>query len=509
MRNLLIARPEVIGNPSTTTMLNQAAFEQDAPVAVGIAKGQVFCLMTSMSVRIVAMKALRLVAVSIFALAPGAIRVHAQVTGSGVSHYVPMWTGTTTLGDSRIFQDPAGVGVGTTTPGAAFDVNGAINAATSFNLGGAPFAFGRQSTENVFLGFSGNSAMTGLSNLGIGPEALVSNTTGNSNTAMGTAALLLNTTGSNNTATGPGALELNTTGFDNTATGASALQYNTTGNFNTADGWQALLANTNGYSNTAQGENALGANTTGALNTAQGAYALPANTTGYENTGIGEGTLLYNTTGSYNTALGYFSGPDSAHTGLLYATAIGAEAVVSQSNAIVLGGPYGGAAFAKVGIGTATPTNALTIANGAGPAISNGWNVYSSRRFKTNIHTMEGALEKVERMRGVYYDQKSDGKRQVGVIAEEVGAVVPEVVTWEANGKDAQSVDYSRLTALLIESTKEQQELIKNQQEQIKAQQAQIDRLTSEMKTVRADLKASGRTGADVHTVKAAVWIAQ
>jgi hypothetical protein len=509
MRNLLIAHPEVTRNPSPTTTLNQAACEPASAVAVGIAKGQVFCLMTSMSVRRVAMKALLLVPVSILALASGAFRAHAQVTGSGVSHYVPMWTGTTTLGDSRIYQDPTGVGVGTTTPGVAFDVNGAINAATSFNLAGKPFAFGKLASLNAFMGFSGNSTMTGLENTASGAEAMESNTTGNANTAFGTVALLLNSTGSNNTATGTGALELNTTGIDNTATGASALQDNSTGNYNTAQGWKALFANTNGYSNTAQGENALGANTTGALNTAQGAYALPSNTTGYENTGMGEATLLYNTTGSYNTALGYFAGPDSAHTNLLYATAIGAEAVVSQSNAIVLGGPYGGAAFAKVGIGTATPTNALTIANGAGPAISNGWNVYSSRRFKTNIHTLEGALAKVERMRGVYYDQKSDGKRQVGVIAEEVGAVVPEVVTWEANGKDAQSVDYSRLTALLIESTKEQQALIQNQQQQIKTQQAQIDRLTSEMKNVRANLKAGGRTGADVHTMKTAVWISQ
>ena len=509
MRNLLIAHPEVTGNPPTTTTLNQAACEQDIAVAVGVAKGQAFCLMTSMSVRRVAMKALRLVVVSILALAPGAFRAHAQVTGSGVSHYVPMWTGTTTQGDSRIFQNPTGVGVGTTTPGAAFDVNGAINASTSFNLAGKPFAFGKLASLNAFMGFSGNSTMTGLSNTASGAEALLSNTTGNGNTATGAVALIFNTTGSSNTGTGSGALELNTTGIDNTATGDAALQYNTTGNFNTAEGFKALNANTNGYANTAQGENALGANTTGALNTAQGSYALPANTTGYENTGIGEATLLYNTTGSYNTALGYEAGTDSAHTGLLYATAIGAQAVVSQSNAIVLGGPYGGSAFAKVGIGTATPTNALTIANGAGPAISNGWNVYSSRRFKTNIHTMEGALEKVERMRGVYYDQKSDGKRQVGVIAEEVGAVVPEVVTWEANGKDAQSVDYSRLTALLIESTKEQQALIQKQQQQLKTQQAQIDRLTSEMKAVRANLKAGGRTGADVHTVKAAVWIGQ
>jgi len=51
----------------------------------------------------------------------------------------------------------------------------------------------------------------------------------------------------------------------------------------------------------------------------------------------------------------------------------------------------------------------------------------------------------------------------VGVIAEEVGAVIPEVVTWEKNGTDAQSVDYSRFTPLLIEARKEQQTLISEQ----------------------------------------------
>jgi hypothetical protein len=58
---------------------------------------------------------------------------------------------------------------------------------------------------------------------------------------------------------------------------------------------------------------------------------------------------------------------------------------------------------------------------------------------------------------------RANGKHEVGVIAEEVGAVVPEVVTWDRNGTDAQSVDYSRLTALLIEPTKEQQKLIEQQ----------------------------------------------
>jgi hypothetical protein len=91
----------------------------------------------------------------------------------------------------------------------------------------------------------------------------------------------------------------------------------------------------------------------------------------------------------------------------------------------------------------------------------------------------------------------------VGVIAEEVGAVVPEVVTWDKNGTEALSVDYSRLTALLIEATKEQQVLFEQQQEQMTSQQEQIAQLTLQLKTIQASLKTSGRADAEVRTVKA------
>jgi hypothetical protein len=154
----------------------------------------------------------------------------------------------------------------------------------------------------------------------------------------------------------------------------------------------------------------------------------------------------------------------------------------------------------KVGIGTTTPSNILTIAQGAGHPVSDGWETFSSRRWKTNIHTLHGALGKVEQLRGVSYDLKESGKHEVGVIAEEVGAVVPEIVSWEKNGKDAQGVDYSRLTALLIEATKEQQTLIHKQQDQIRAQQAHIARLTSQVNAIQASLKTDRGTDAEVRT---------
>ena len=74
--------------------------------------------------------------------------------------------------------------------------------------------------------------------------------------------------------------------------------------------------------------------------------------------------------------------------------------------------------------------------------------------------------------------------------------MVPEVVSYEKDGKDAQGVDYGRLTALLIEATKEQEALIHEQQEQ-------IVRLTRQVKTIQATLKADGRSGSAVRTAKA------
>lgn len=96
------------------------------------------------------------------------------------------------------------------------------------------------------------------------------------------------------------------------------------------------------------------------------------------------------------------------------------------------------------------------------------------------------------------------------MIAEEVGAVAPEVVSYEKNGTDAQGVHYGRLTALLIEATKEQQALIHQQQEQIRlqqkqlrAQQAQIARLGAQVKAIRTTLNTNGENRSAVRSVKA------
>ena len=93
---------------------------------------------------------------------------------------------------------------------------------SGFAIGGDLFAFGSYYLSNAFLGFSGNTTTTGISNTSSGYHALSSNTIGAFNTANGKAALNNNTTGSSNTALGDSALSANTTGGSNTAIGYEA-----------------------------------------------------------------------------------------------------------------------------------------------------------------------------------------------------------------------------------------------------------------------------------------------
>jgi hypothetical protein len=81
---------------------------------------------------------------------------------------------------------------------------------------------------------------------------------------------------------------------------------------------------------------------------------------------------------------------------------------------------------------------------------------YSDVRLKDNIVTIDSALDKIMRLRGVYYTRRDCElgiqKRHVGVIAQEIEEVLPEVVLQDG---DMKSVAYGNIVALLIEGFKE------------------------------------------------------
>jgi len=85
----------------------------------------------------------------------------------------------------------------------------------------------------------------------------------------------------------------------------------------------------------------------------------------------------------------------------------------------------------------------------------------SDKRLKDNIKPIENALEKVNKISGVEFDWNSnqdtyaEGMHDIGVIAQEIEEVIPEVVKTRDNGYKA--VKYEKIVPLLIEAIKEQQ----------------------------------------------------
>jgi len=102
---------------------------------------------------------------------------------------------------------------------------------------------------------------------------------------------------------------------------------------------------------------------------------------------------------------------------------------------------------------------ALTIdMSAAGAAtFNNDVTAFSDRRLKTDIKPETNALPKVMQMQGVYYKRNDveDAREQVGVIAQDMEAIVPEVVLTADDEMQTKSVDYGKLCAVLIESIKE------------------------------------------------------
>jgi hypothetical protein len=151
--------------------------------------------------------------------------------------------------------------------------------------------------------------------------------------------------------------------------------------------------------------------------------------------------------------------------------------VVSGSAQVTLSATTGGTTasnvqFNSLGIGmAASATTGRIDATNDIVAFSS-----SDIRFKENIVPIQNALDKIRKISGNTYDWKEENKiehgyegNDVGVIAQEIEAVLPQLVQTRENGYKA--VKYDKLVALLIEG--------------IKAQQNQIDNLTIEIEKLK------------------------
>ncbi len=158
------------------------------------------------------------------------------------------------------------------------------------------------------------------------------------------------------------------TGADNVAIGSLAMLAVTTGASNTAVGAASLFQLLDGTNNTAIGDSALTGNQHGGANFAGGYYSL-AQATGSGNTAVGFIADSSVTTGNYNTAIGFQADVGSGLGTTSFSTAIGADAVVTESDAIVLGHSTlvnGTTPPPNVGIGTSAPRSTLEISSPIG-----------------------------------------------------------------------------------------------------------------------------------------------
>jgi Chaperone of endosialidase len=346
---------------------------------------------------------------------------------------------------------PAGtVGIGTNTPNNKLDVAaGNINIENTNTAGSAGIIKMNNTNfmhnyNGVYLGASaGNTSNTGSLNVGVGNNAL---------SAI-------------------------TTATDQVAVGAGALGKTTTGNFNTAVGSAALFNNTTGNNNVAVGTSTMFSNTTGSHNAVLGVFSLNKNTTGIQNTSIGKEALNDNTTGSNNTVVGYLAGEGitTGSNNTIIGSGFTALAGATANN-IIIGDGSGNRrinVLANGNIGLNNVNNPLSpIQHSTGATLSTAgvWTNASDKRLKHDIKDSKYGLKDVMKIRAVDYKMNSDNSAQVGLIAQELKTIVPEVVSGKegdvAKGETL-GVSYGNLVPVLINAIKEQQKQIEDLRKEV------------------------------------------
>ena len=284
----------------------------------------------------------------------------------------------TSGGSNAFFGSSAGFSNTTGSENAFFGTSaGSSNTTGNLNTFAGAFAGFMNTTGagNTFFGRqAGFNNSTASSNSFFGSSAGENNTTGAGNSFFGSAAGKNTTIGLSNSFFGSAAGSSNTTGGANSFFGLDAGKKNTVGNSNSFFGQRAGIENTTGIRNSFFGENAGQLNSTGSGNSYFGGQSGAINSTGDNNSFFGQTAGIGSLTGSNNTAVGAFTQLESE---INNSTAIGARALVTTSNSIVLGsisGVNNATASTNVGIGTTAPTQRLDIAVNGGNIIFGGAN---------------------------------------------------------------------------------------------------------------------------------------
>ena len=326
---------------------------------------------------------------------------------------------------------------------------------------------GRSDTKFVDLHLSGTIEIeNGTGNVGVGNNALRVNTN-SYNTAVGMNACYTNSSGQRNTALGYDTLYTNSSGQYNVAIGMQALLSNSTSNSNTAVGYQAGYTNTQA-ANTFVGSGA-GYSVNSVSNTFIGANAGNAVSSGQKNTILGrfngnENGLDIRTSSNLIVLSDGDGNPTQVTNGTSSDIVFGGTNPDDDSPTIGVQIDHGGGTGSYINIGhTASAGSGYSFVrlfyNGGsiGDISQSGttgvtYNTTSDRRLKDNIQPIADATDKLMSMKPVTHTWIADPEAPSvhGFIAQEMQEIVPEAVSGDPDGEEMMSMDYGRITPVLV-----------------------------------------------------------
>jgi hypothetical protein len=278
--------------------------------------------------------------------------------------------------------------------------------------------------------------------------------------------------------------------------GQESGAHNTTGRYNTVVGTRAGQQNTEGSENVMLGHRAGNQNTTGSKNIFIGEGAGEMSIESMENVCIGIGAGAGNN-GSGNLFLGAWSGTNNVGSGNVFIGS-GSGHNLQGSNMLLIDNmdldPTQSLIYGKfdenkirlnanVGINT-EPDTAFSLKTTGNIEAFNVTET-SDARYKTGIHSIQEALEMILSMEGVRYrwnredypEKNFDQKVHLGFVAQELEEVVPELVV--TGGDGYKSVNYQKVSTILVEAMKQQQQMLEEKDQQIRELENRLERIES------------------------------
>lgn len=372
-------------------------------------------------------------------------------------------------------------------------------------------------TYNSFFGALAGERTTGTGNSFFGAESGLNNTSGFQNVFVGDEAGLSNTTGSHNVAMGDIAGSSNTTGSNNTFIGAESDGYPALTNA-TAIGANAFVGRSDAIVlGSINGINGSNRDTNVGIGTTNPLYRLDVNGHAHFSGNTLASTVValdgFNLNsdrilgysgnnlqvgGGHSVIMGQAFGLGGyqleavapGNKGARFGTLTAGGTVLSVGGAgdvsVDANGTPGGRFIIQeggnVGIGQNNPSAKLEVGgNIKFTGLGAGGNTQlcrnsageisqcsSSRRYKTDLRPFTGSLNLIDRLTPIAFKWKTDQSLDLGLVAEDVAAVEPLLVTHNEKG-EVEGVKYDRLSALFINAFKEQQNQIEKEQNQIQS----------------------------------------